>query len=322
MGKSNTKPSSASGLAGKSETNVQESQPKNNTTLFSRLMYYFVPGVGFGGTFLLASLLVILSLWAANRFLALPMQASSETNQWKCVCTPLPEVWKNYDVLNEAFKTNPDLFQKKYEDKNLLAEIAEAFNLSRVVKKVNSVYRQHPETIKVELEYRIPVAMVFVDVQTSDRGFLPVDREGYRLPTGEFFTQADIGKYISIIGIKSYPVTPTGEAWGDDRVVSGAQIAAELLPYKAELGIVEIIIHESADSSGFYNPTIFDVRLQNRTIIRWTQIRYSDQGPQKEEGDLSTPEKIAILRKRLAENGEIKADSNKEILQFSPEPAA
>lgn len=305
--------------AGSRKTSVNESKQNatsdQNSGSLSRFLGFFIPGVGFGGAFLLISALLMGLLYWLNEKYFLPDNAES----WKVEYNLPQGVWTGFDVLDSVRKSNPDLFEKSYVEKTLLEEVSNSFNLSQIVKTVKSVKRKYPNTIVVDVDYFVPIAMVYVNSEAIGKGFLPVDKDGCQLPT-TFFKKTDLDNYLAITGIKSLPMNPVGQSWNDVRVEMACKIADELTPYKDELGIVGIHVHESSeiDETSSYNPICFDIRLKNHTFIRWSRYISKPSGAQLVDKELSTKEKIAILRQRLKEKGEIKPDSPDDMFRFAP----
>ena len=297
------------------ESDVKKDSPRNQGSL-SRFLGFFIPGVGFGGAFLLISVLVMGALYWLNKTYFL----SDSSGSWQVEYNLPQGVWTGADVLESVRKNNPELFEKPYNDKTLLEEVSNSFNLSQIVKKVKSVQRKYPNTIVLDIEYFVPVAMVYVNSEEIGKGFLPIDKDGCQLPT-TFFKKSDLDNYLAITGIKSLPMNPVGQVWNDSWVETASKIADELVPYKDELGIAGIHVHESSDTDNpsSYNPICFDVRLKNHTFIRWSRYFFKSSGEEMVDKELTTKEKIAILRQRLKEKGEIKPDSPDEMFRFVPE---
>lgn len=296
------------------ESSESKSSERNSGSL-SRFLGFFIPGVGFGGAFLLISALIMGLLYWLNKTYLL----SDKSESWQVEYNLPQGVWMGSDVLESVRKSNPDLFEKPYDDKTLLEDVSNSFNLSPIVKTVKSVQRKYPNTIVVNVDYFVPIAMVYVNSEAIGKGFLPVDKDGCQLPT-TFFKKADLENYLAITGIKSLPMNPVGMPWNDVRIEMACKIADELTPYKDELGIAGIHVHESSeiDEAYSYNPVCFDVRLKSHTFIRWSRYIFKPDGAQLADKELSTKEKIAILRQRLKEKGEIKPDSPDEMFRFVP----
>ena len=294
---------------------AEEKPSQRNPGSLSRFLGFFIPGVGFGGAFLLISAIIMGLLYWLNKTNYL----SNHSQSWQVEYNLPQGVWMGEDVLESVRNSNPDLFEKPYDDKSLLEEVSNSFNLSPIVKTVKSVQRKFPNTVVLDIEYFVPVAMVYVNSEAIGKGFLPVDKDGCQLPT-TFFKKSELENYLAITGIKSLPMNPVGQRWNDSWVETASSIAYELTPYKDELGIVGIHVHESSeiDASSSYNPICFDVRLKNHTFIRWARYIFKSTGEQQLDKELSTKEKIAILRKRLQEKGEILPDSPDEMFRFVP----
>ena len=315
--KSDSKPVSektGSDNAVSQESNKSKRSERNQGSL-SRFLGFFIPGVGFGGAFLLISALIMGVLYWLNEKYFLP----DKTESWKVEYNQPQGVWAGADVLGFVQKSNPDLFEKTYDDKFLLEAVSNSFNLSPIIKKVKSVQRKYPNTIVLDVEYFVPVAMVYVNSESVGKGFLPVDEDGCQLPTS-YFSKSDLDNYLAITGIKSLPMNSVSHPWSDVRVETACKIASELAPYKDELGIVGIHVHESSeiDQESSYNPICFDIRLKNHAFIRWSKYIFKPNSSQLVDKELSTKEKIAVLRQRLKEKGEIKPDSPDDMFRFIP----
>ena len=294
-------------------TDIKDS-PRNQGSL-SRFLGFFIPGVGFGGAFLLISALVMGALYWLNKNYFL-----IDSDQLWQVEYNLPQgVWAGADILETVRKGNPDLFEKPYDDKSLLEDISNSFNLSPIVKTVKSAKRKYPNTVVIDIEYFVPVAMVYVSDETMGKGFLPVDKDGCQLPT-TFFKKSDLEDYLAITGIKSLPMNPVGQCWNDVKLETACKIADELVPYKDEFGIVGIHVQELTGIKEMYsyNPICYDIRLKNNTFIRWSRYVLKTTGIQLLEDEISTKEKIEVLRQCLKEKGEIKPDSPDEMFRFVP----
>lgn len=312
---SNTVSKKANSQKTVSQQSTEDKNASKKQGALSRFLGFFIPGVGFGGTFLLISALVIGALyWCGNTYLN-----SDNTQTWQVEYNLPQGVWTGADVLDFVRKSNPDLFEKPFDDKTLLEEVVNSFNLSPIVKMVKSAKRKFPNTVVLDIEYFEPVAMVNVNMDEKLQYYIPVDKDGYWLPT-IYFKKSDLKDYIAITGIASLPDKPVGNCWNDTQVKIACKIANELVPYKNEFKIVGIHVHKSTEIDKRYNypPMCFDIWLKNNTIIRWSSYLFKSTEVQLIDDDLSTQEKIAILRQRLLEKGEIKPDSPKEMFRFVP----
>ncbi|MBQ2620448.1 MAG: hypothetical protein IJF84_03835 [Thermoguttaceae bacterium] len=295
-------------------------KPESNSNLnenkgsLSRFLEFFIPGVGFGGAFLLISALVMGVLYWFNE----SYYPANNSDSWKVEYNLPQGVWKNADILEFVQKSHPGLFEKKFDDNALLQDVSISFSLSPIVKKVNSVQRRFPNTVVLDIEYFEPIAMVYVESGNNNAAFFPVDKDGYQLPS-TYFKESEKNKYLAITGIASLPMNPVGQSWNDVRVETACKIALELTPYKDELGIVGIYVHDSKhDKRLDYTPICFDIWLKNQTFIRWSRYIFVENAPQLVDKELTTKEKIALLRQYMKEKGDIKPDSSGDMFRFIP----
>ena len=298
-----------------SQQSTEDASAAENKGSLSRFLGFFIPGVGFGGAFLLISALVMGALYWCNK----TYFYSDSSQSWQVEYNLPQGIWMGADVLEFVRKSNPDLFEKPFDDKSLLEDVANSFNLSPIVKVVKSAKRRFPNTVVLDIEYFEPVAMVNVNFDKGGRGLVPVDKDGFRLPS-VYFKKSDLDNYIAITGIASLPTNPVGSCWIDSQVEIACKIASDLAPYKNEFGIVGIHVHKSSEIDKRYNyqPMCFDIWLKNDTIIRWAAFLFKSTEVQPIDDELTTQEKIAILRQCLQEKGEIKPDSPKEMFRFVP----
>jgi len=104
--------------------------------------------------------------------------------------------------------------------------VAQAFAMHPWVHHVERVAKHHPASLKIELAYRRPVAVV--EVERGDQpGLLPIDRDGILLPP-EDFSVAQVKSLPRIAVGQTFPAGSVGTAWGDDRVAAAALVAEAL----------------------------------------------------------------------------------------------
>lgn len=108
-------------------------------------------------------------------------------------------------------------------DEELVAQTAQAFAAHPWVLNVVSVRKEAPHGLRVELQYRRPVALV----EVAAGQFYPIDAASVLLPPADF-SRADLERYPRITGCQSLPQGPAGRAWGDIAITGAAQLAAQL----------------------------------------------------------------------------------------------
>ena len=127
-------------------------------------------------------------------------------------------------------------------DRAATAKIASAFSMHPWVRKVKSVRKLPGGTIDVRLEYREPVAMARVykpHYGSSEKYYLPVDRDGVLLPSEEF-ARRETQDYLRINVVGADSNSHPGSPFGDPRVEAAASLAAILAPFRQQLGLESI----------------------------------------------------------------------------------
>ncbi|MGQ0636542.1 MAG: cell division protein FtsQ/DivIB [Planctomycetaceae bacterium] len=175
-------------------------------------------------------------------------------------------------------------------DENLTRDVSEAFALHPWVEEVVSVAKSFPPAVKVQLNYRRPVAMVQVKA-----GLYPVDGQGVLLPPHDF-SPAAAKLYPLILDVVSTPQGPAGSEWGDPIVVEAAQLAAELAPVWKKLQLAAIVCprpaNAPADDSGY-----------SLTTIGGSRVLWGGGPATDHPGELSTAQKIGRLTEYAAKFG-------------------
>ena len=126
----------------------------------------------------------------------------------------LARVWREANLPEEFSILEPGLSKK----------LGEAFEQSPWIAKVKHLELKPASVVKVELEYRVPVALV-----KSAHGYFPIDRDGVLLPPADF-SAADLARYPLIVSPRSNPQGPAGTHWGDLSIWGAARLAEILTP--------------------------------------------------------------------------------------------
>ena len=154
--------------------------------------------------------------------------------------------WIRTDIKRQAFDQG-SLEGLSLAQPKLAVQVADAFALHpwvSQVKRVNPNYRR----VVVDLEYREPVAMVWVTHMVEGQpqfGLYPVDGGGIFLPSADFYATSDSqdpgqasehdpnnAEYLQIEVANDdnvWPAAAEGSSWGDERVHGAARLAALLL---------------------------------------------------------------------------------------------
>jgi hypothetical protein len=148
--------------------------------------------------------------------------------------------------------------------------------------------------VKVELIYRRPVAMV----EVSGPALLPVDRDGFVLPT-EDFSSLDAKHYPRISEIKTSPIGPVGTRWGDTRVTGAARVAAVLAEHWEPLALGQIVPSgRQTTAPGGRETDAYEVYTKAGTRIDWGRPPGAEVS-----GEATADHKIAALLEYAAKHG-------------------
>lgn len=174
------------------------------------------------------------------------------------------------------------------------ARIASAFSSHPWVRKVVAVRKLPGGQVDVHLQYRVPVAMVFVisrHPEISGRSFFAVDEEGVLLPTTEF-TREHTMRYVHIEIPDVYPTGGVGSTFGDPRIAGAAKLAALVGPHRETLDLRSVQLHESSRTA----PT-----PQYQMVTHAGESIFWGSSPDQEVyGERKADEKLREMLKRYA----------------------
>lgn len=131
------------------------------------------------------------------------------------------------------------------------ARIASAFSFHPWVRRVVAVRKLPAGEVDVHLQYRRPVAMVFVisrHPEIKGRSFFAIDEDGVLLPPTEF-SRDETMKYLHIEVPDVYPTGGIGSSFGDNRVTGAAKVAAVVEAYRDSLKLRSIRLADSSRTS-------------------------------------------------------------------------
>ncbi len=163
--------------------------------------------------------------------------------------TPQPAWLKKTNVLNEVFNGS-SLSRLSLLDGKTPEVLARVFDAHPCVRKTHRVEKMAGGVV-INLEYRIPVAMVSCQLKDkangqSNEGFLPVDAEAVLL-AADNFARSDVPQFITIFA-SGAPVDTAGnegKAFGDPRIEEAAHLCSLLLPYREAAKISRVMVYSS-----------------------------------------------------------------------------
>jgi len=156
-------------------------------------------------------------------------------------------------VLDEVFDES-SLARRSRLDSKTPEELFRVFTAHPCVRKTRRV-EMMAGIVRVDLEYRIPVAMVNCNrpdesnPMGKEEGYLPIDSDGVLLDTKNF-TRDDVPQYITIFveGEKVDSARVMGKPIGDPRVEEAVQLCNLLLPYRSIAKIRSVYVYKAKHS--------------------------------------------------------------------------
>lgn len=213
----------------------------------------------------------------------------------KIEITPPPH-WIPNDLVEQVIRRAGLPNELSLLDQTITRRVAEAFERHPWIKGRAKVSTAVPARMRVELEYREPVAMVRV-TQAEKSGLYPIDAEATLLPSGDF-SPAQIAKYPLIENVSTPPRGAEGSIWKDARVIGAARLAIELRQYWEQFGFQSIRVPSSFNS----NPAWDDVSLQLGTR-GGSRVIWGRPPGAKHPGELPTEKKVERIRFYLRHHG-------------------
>jgi hypothetical protein len=206
----------------------------------------------------------------------------------KVELAPAPPSWIRSDVRGEALRTGRLDTPQSLLAQDLTERAYQAFSVHPWIAKVLRVSKGHPAWLRVEVEYRRPVAMVQVG-----ESLLPIAADAVLLPQ-EDFSPVDSRGYPRIEGIDNLPAGPPGAPWGDARVLAAAEIAAAVGDRWKALNLERIRPSRSHEPSSL----TFEVLTPGETQILWGRPPSLASA-----GEPPVARKLALLEKYVADHG-------------------
>lgn len=203
----------------------------------SGVLEKFTPSRFFGLFLVVAMFVTPFVVWRVWKSRVQP--AEQFLAELQIVTTPQPP-WIRSDVRAEVYRDG-GLNQVSLLDPRATVAIANAFSVHSWVRDVQRVSKS-AEQVRVELQYRRPVAMVEVRDSQNQAGLLPVDIDSVVLPTGDFLSlpEDELRCYLRIVAGYTLPAGPIGTKWGDEKIQAGARIAVELDSVWRSLGLYRL----------------------------------------------------------------------------------
>jgi hypothetical protein len=228
-----------------------------------------------------------------------PNPASDERYQFDQgnILIPTGHRWVPGDLVKRTFEQSSSDPLLTLLDPRLPETVAARMKSNPWVAKVGRVTALRDGGVRVELSYRMPVAMV-----ETPQGTYPVDAEGVLLPPGDFKPQ-DADLFPIVQNARSAPPAEPGQVWNDAVVIGAARIAATLEPngdlerYWKRFGLARIVGPENAHPAADVDSLSFEILTLAGSRIQWGKAPGADTLEPKVE------QKIGRMQHYLATYG-------------------
>jgi len=232
--------------------------------------------------------------------------------------TPTPD-WIDADITSEVVRDAKLDVGVSILDDDLTSRVADAFSFHPWVRKVERVTKLAGPRVKVDLQYRQPVAVVIVSksrVPKSRSAPIPIDMDATRLPS-DGFSQAMADRLPHIVGIGTQPLV--GQQWNDLPLIGAARLARLLSDVWEDLHLAEITLSRQRLESIPVNPnnatyeTVYQLVTRDGTLITWGTA----PGSGHRDG-LSDEEKISRLKRLLSNEDHRRTSQTFDLRNRSP----
>jgi hypothetical protein len=178
--------------------------------------------------------------------------------------TPQPE-WITSDVRGEVVRNAGLDGRLSILDDGFMTVVEDAFVLHPWVESVASIAKTYPAGVRVELNYRKPVAVV--EMSGPDGMLLiPIDGKAVHLPQDDV---PDVFKHYlpRIQNVVNRP--PVGQPWDDPRVVGAADLAQRLSADWDDLLLVDILPSSRPEIFDEQRYFVYDLMTKGGTRVVW-----------------------------------------------------
>ncbi len=189
----------------------------------------------------------------------------------------LPEKWVPSNILQQVIEASKLPATVSILDPKLCENLAESWKSNPWVKQVNSVQITPDRQVKVDVEFRQPLAFVQVP-----RGLYPIDTQGVLLPPADFQLD-DTSKLPHIKGILTQPAGRTGEPWGDPAVEAAAKLLTLLTTpqqsdsYWNRFGFRVLVATSPSPERTRLDQLVFEIETKGGNRVLWGKAPGLDQ---------------------------------------------
>lgn len=231
----------------------------------------------------------------------------------KLKITEQPE-WIRHDLAKSVFESHP-LNRVSLLDPQCSSAIAQAFDSNPWVKSTTRVTKEQGGAVHVDLVYRRPVALVFVQYENvesgtpkKENGFYLIDEETIVLP-GLNYTQDDWKNYIVIEASPPLDVSTVaeGKEFGSPAVTVAASLCQLLVDRREQFKLARVHVDKDFTAPGS-SPWLLKLLTTDKRLITWGR-----PPGQELHGEPEVAEKLTRLRQWL----ESKSSAELDLRGFS-----
>jgi len=209
---------------------------------------------------------------------------------------PPPPDWVPHDLAAQVAQRAGLPKELSLLDPDVARRVALAFEQHPWVKGKVRVSTSVPARMRVDLEYREPVAMVRVG-QAGKVGLFPIDADGTLLPSADFPT-AEIAKYPVIENVSTPPAESAGTVWKDSCVLGAARLAVELKPFWEQFGFQSILTPANSDRKLAWDDLNLQLSTRGGSRVIWGRPPGA-----KHPGELPADKKIERIKFYIRHHG-------------------
>lgn len=227
------------------------------------------PASWLSGPNVLLALSCVVAAWIFLPRLGLRFPDLSNDQQYRLRTSQIeispPPHWVPHDLAEQVARRAEWPDEMSLLDQETPRRVAAAFERHPWVKGRVRVSISVPARLRVELEYREPVAMVRV---VSANGLFPIDAEGTLLPSADF-PPSEIAKYPLIDNVVAAPRGAEGTVWKDDAVIAAARLAVLLKPNWQPFGLQSIRVPANSANPLAWDDLILQLATRGGSRVIW-----------------------------------------------------
>ena len=271
-----------------------DSSPKRPTTAVEQLLDWLLQPM------VLLLLSCSVAAWVFVPKLGVRLPVLRNDRQYRLTTSQIeitpPPHWVPHDLAEQVARRAGLPDELSLLDKDVTRRVAAAFELHPWVKGSVRVSTSVPARMRVDLEYREPVAMVRV-AQAGKIGLFPIDGDGTLLPSADF-APAEIAKYPVIENVSVPPGSAAGTVWKDAAVLGSARLAVELKPFWEQFGFQSILAPANLDRKLAWDDLSLQLSTRGGSRVIWGRPPGA-----KHPGELPADKKIERIKFYLRHHG-------------------